>query len=54
MTSRDNKETAEQRVRRLGNNRFNGYLQPVVPVLVDLYDRMAQLEPRVEQLSKTT
>ena len=53
MTGHDNKETAEQRVRRLDNNRFNGYLQPVIPALVDLYDRIAELEARVEELSKT-
>ena len=52
MTGHHIKETAEQRVRRLANNRSNGYIQPVVPALVDLYDRIAELETRVEELSR--
>jgi hypothetical protein len=41
-------------VRRLDNNRFKGYLQPVIPAPIDLYDRIADLEARVEELSGKT
>ena len=47
----EDKETAEQRVRRLNDNRFNGYIQPVVPAIVELYDKIAALEARIEELS---
>lgn len=36
-TGHDEKESAQQRVRRLDTNRWTGYVQPVVPALVDLY-----------------
>lgn len=51
MLGHEDKETAEQRVRRLNDNRFNGYIQPVVPAIVDLYDKIAALEARIEELS---
>lgn len=50
MTGHDDVETAEQRVRRLDTTRWNGYIQPVVPALVDLYDRIAVLEARIAEL----
>lgn len=51
MLGRDAGETAEQRVRRLEMNRWNGYIQPVLPSIVELYDRIAALEAQVDELS---
>lgn len=44
-------ESAEEGMRRLSKHRWNPYILPMVPAVVDLYDRIAVLEARVEELS---
>ena len=43
-------ETAEEGMRRLSKHRLNPYILPMVPAVVDLYDRIAVLEARVKEL----
>lgn len=48
---RDRDESAEQHVRRLaGQGLQPGYLRPVLPSLVELYDRTSWLHDRVLEL----
>ncbi len=47
---RDDGETAEHHVRRLGVGRLGGgHAAPVVPSVIELYDRVARLESRVAE-----
>ena len=51
LFGRANGETAEEGMRWLSSHRWNPYVLPMVPAVVDLYDRIAVLEARVEELS---
>lgn len=52
MFGRDDGETPERYVRRLnsGGRMSGGYVQPVLPSVVELYDRVGELEARVAEL----
>jgi len=50
LFGRDDDETQEQYVRRLSRSGMNGYMQSVLPSLVELYDRIAALEAQVAVL----
>ena len=47
---RDDGETQEQYVRRMREGDVNGYVKPVLPSLVEFYDRIATLEAQVAAL----
>ena len=49
---RDDGETNEQYMRRLERSSTAGYVRPVVPSIVELYDRIAALEARVAELTE--
>lgn len=54
MFGRDDGETAEQFVRRLDGGTYRGgYAAPVVPSIVELYDRIGALEARVVELERS-
>lgn len=50
MFGRDDGETPEAYVRRMRSSTMGGYVAPVLPSLVELYDRVAALEARVAEL----
>lgn len=50
MFGRDVGETPEEYVRRMSETSRAGYVAPVLPSLVELYDRVAALEARVAEL----
>jgi hypothetical protein len=50
LIGRDDGETQEQYVRRMSENGVNGYVKPVLPSLVEFYDRIATLEAQVAEL----
>lgn len=50
MFGRDVGETPEEYVRRLNGGSLGGYVTPVLPSLVELYDRLSALEARVAEL----
>jgi hypothetical protein len=50
LIGRDDGETQEQYVRRMSESGVNGYVKPVLPSLVEFYDRIATLEAQVAAL----
>lgn len=52
MFGRDDGETSEEYVRRMSRTSTAGYVAPVLPPLVELYDRTAALEARVADLEQ--
>lgn len=46
----DKGESREDYVRRLNRSRLSGYVAPVLPSVVELYDRITALENRVREL----
>jgi len=50
LVGRDDGETQEQYVRRLSESGVIGYAKPVLPSLIEIYDRVATLEAQVAAL----
>ena len=52
LFGRDTGETPEQYVRRLSSSSMTAYVKPVLPSVIELYDRVAALEYQVAKLER--
>lgn len=52
MFGQDTGESQESYMRRLAAGSMSGYVKPVMPSVVDFYDRIAALEARVAELER--
>lgn len=50
MFGRDAGETPEDYVRRLNSGSLAGYVKPVLPSIIELYDRVSLLERHIRSL----